>query len=196
MVKDSLLTFLKNRFPLIIMFSLILTITMHLSVSEITLIILILTILLFLHSFLHEFGHAITASLLGFKVTRFTTNRVNIEDEPSTFEEIKSSMDKTKYGIIGISGCITTLSVGYILLSIAHNSRKGMDIIQFYIWYFTLLIYLLGDAGYLILGSISMKGDPVGISAGFNISRWVVFSFGLFIVLINVLLIWRFFYIG
>jgi len=170
-IQSSILIFFKNRFPLVIAYSILLVITGSPSIREIIYVMLILITILFLHDLLHEAGHAIMATLLGFKVTRFTTNRVYIENEPSSFEEIRLSKDRVKYAIVGIFGFITTTSTGYILLATGHNARPGMNPMEFYCWYFILLVYLLGDPWYLAQGSISMKGDSVGISAGFNISK-------------------------
>lgn len=192
---DSVTNFFKNRFPLVIIYLFIFTLISPLNLKKLFYIMMILTITLLLHNLLHELGHAIGAILLGFKVTRFSLNRVYFEGEPSSLEEIENSSNKFEYGIIAISGCIITNLSGYILLLLVHNLRPGMDLLGFFCWIFILFIFLLGDNGYLIIGSIIMQGDPVGISAGFNISKWVVFFSGLVIAVTNILLIWHYFWL-
>jgi hypothetical protein len=113
-----------------------------------------------------------------------------LEDDPCSPEEIKRSTKRIKYGIIAVSGSVITILCGYILLTCAHNLRQGMDLVSFLCWIFVLVIFLLGDCGYLIAGSISNRGDPAGISAGLNIQRWIVLCSGIIIALINIGLIW------
>ena len=195
-MKGSILKFLKDRLLLVVIFSIIFAIIRHLNIREIIYFIVILTAVLVFHNLLHELGHAISATLLGLKIKRFTLNRVYLEDEPSSFEEIKNSKNKVKYGIVAISGSIITILFGYILLYFAHGLRQGIRLSDYLCWAFTLIIFLLGDCGYLMTGSLSIKGDPVGISAGFSISKYIVFWFGLIIAFVNTLLFWRFFWIA
>lgn len=189
-----MVTFLKNRFPLVIICLLVFALFIPLNLKQFIYIVLMLTIVLLVHDLLHELGHAIAAILLGIKITSFSINRVYLEDEPTSPGEIESSSNKTKYGIIAFSGCVITTFSGYILLFIAHNLRQGIGLDDFFYWLFILIIFLLGDSGYLMTGSISMQGDPVGISAGLDISKWIVFSLGLVITVINLLLIWHCFW--
>lgn len=194
-MKDVTLTFLKNRFLLVLIFLIIIFVLIGpLNAKEVIYIIVVLTIVLLFHTSLHELGHAIAATLLGFKIIRFRINRVYLEDEPSSFEEIRNSYNNVKYGIVAISGSIITILFGYILLYFAYNLRQGIRLLDYLCWIFTLVVFLIGDSGYLMIGSLSMQGDPVGISAGLNISKWIVFCIGFIIAIINVLLIWRFFW--
>jgi hypothetical protein len=188
-MKHSIIEFIKNRFFLVIIYMIIITKICDTNFKGFVFIILILTIALLLHSFLHECGHVIASNLLKIKVRKFSINRVYLEDEPCSPEEIKGSINKVKYGIIAVSGSVVTILCGYILLTCAHNLRQGMDLVSFLCWIFVLVIFLLGDCGYLIAGSISNRGDPAGVSAGLNIPRWIVLCSGI-ITLINIRLIW------
>lgn len=194
-LKAIILKYLKGRFlPVTVFVVLISIFTKFLNIKEIVYAVVILTSILLFHSFLHELGHAIAAILLNCKIEKFSINRVFLEEDPSSAEEIINSKNRVKYGIIAISGSTMTILFGYILLYFAHNLRHSMKLFDFLCWIFTLIIFLIGDCGYLVTGSISMEGDPIGISAGFNISKWVVFCSGLIIAAVNAFLIWRFFW--
>lgn len=194
-MKYNVLMFIKNRFLLAIILLIIVALISPININEGIYIIIISTIALILHSFLHELGHAIAAIFLGIKVSKFTINRVYFKDEPSSFQEIKNSNNRFKYGIIAVSGSLATILFGYILLFILHSLREGISLATFLVWLFTLIIFLLGDCWYLISSSVLMEGDSVGISAGFNISSITIFSFGIIISVINTFLIWRYFWI-
>ncbi|SCG83688.1 hypothetical protein DW1_2122 [Proteiniborus sp. DW1] len=94
-----------------------------------------------------------------------------MKDELSSFEEIRNSKNKVKYGIIAVSGSLITILFGYILLFVAHKSRYGIKLIYFLYCFFSLVVFLLGDTGYLIIGSLSLQGNLIGSFARFNILR-------------------------
>ena len=132
-------------------------------------------------AFVHEGAHAFTA----FAYKEYESFHVRPIGLEVVFKTPISERNGVKWGIISGSGNLLTLAIGYLLLAFRQRISRLQNVFARSMGYWIILLFLIGDALNLSIGTFLYGGDANGIAVGFNISRYTVQLIFLVLFVIN-----------